>query len=130
MGLYVKVGCSPLLKKLKIMSYTIYIISVETRLKKMTLFNIKLCKKITISKDDGAMPIHFNEQDIISCVFISARLQLADPHNSIRMILLLILEQKYTRFDSNMGLCRSVSSIKSFMGSMNGRDKDVVYNSI
>ena len=57
-------------------------------LKKMTLFNIELSKKIipeclrlgdsffthmtvfgTISKEDGAMPIHFDERDVISCVF-------------------------------------------------------------
>ena len=54
----------------------------------MTLFHIELCKKIvpeclrlwdtffihmsvfgTISKDDGEIPIHFDERDIISCVF-------------------------------------------------------------
>ena len=57
-------------------------------LKKMTLFQIELSKKIipeclwlgdtffthmsvfgTINKEDGTMSIHFNERDIISCVF-------------------------------------------------------------
>ena len=60
----------------------------DKELKKITLFNIELAKKIipeclrlgnsffthmsvfgTLNKADGAMPIHFDERDIISCVF-------------------------------------------------------------
>ena len=60
----------------------------DKHLKKVTLLNIELSRKIippclrlgdsffthmsvfgTISKEDGKMPIHFDERDIISCVF-------------------------------------------------------------
>ena len=60
----------------------------DKRLKKMTLFNVELARKIipqclrlggsffthmsvfgTISKEDGKMPLHFDERDIISCIF-------------------------------------------------------------
>ena len=60
----------------------------DIELKKMTLFNVELSRKIipeclrlgntffthmsvfgTLNKDDGVMPIHFDERDLISCVF-------------------------------------------------------------
>ena len=60
----------------------------DKHLKKVTLLNVELSRKIIpkclrlgesffthmsvfgiISKDDGEMPIHFDERDIISCVF-------------------------------------------------------------
>ena len=60
----------------------------DKELKKITLLNIELSKKIipeclrlggsffthmsvfgTLNKDDGVMPIHFDERDIISCIF-------------------------------------------------------------
>jgi len=60
----------------------------DKNLRKMTLFNIGLAKKIipeclrlgdtffthmsvfgTVDKLDGEMPVHFDEQDLISCVF-------------------------------------------------------------
>ena len=60
----------------------------DKKMKKLTLFNIELAKNIipdclwlgdsffthmpvfgTINKEDGQMPIHFDERDIISCVF-------------------------------------------------------------
>ena len=60
----------------------------DKSLKKVTLFNIELARKIipqclrlggsffthmsvfgTINKEDGQMPIHFDERDIISCIF-------------------------------------------------------------
>ena len=65
----------------------LHYISTDKVLKKMTLFNIELARKIipeclrlggtffthmtvfwTLSKDDGKMPLHFDERDIISCV--------------------------------------------------------------
>ena len=60
----------------------------DTKLKKITLLNLELSKKIipeclrlgdifwthmsvfsTLNKEDGQMPIHFDERDVISCVF-------------------------------------------------------------
>ena len=60
----------------------------DKSLRKMTLFNIELARKIipeclrlgdtffthmsvfgTLNKDDGQMPVHFDERDLISCVF-------------------------------------------------------------
>ena len=60
----------------------------DNTLKKMTLFNIELVRKLipeclrlgnsffthmtvfgTVNKEDGSMPIHFDERDLISCVF-------------------------------------------------------------
>ena len=60
----------------------------DKQLKKMTLFNVQLARKIipeclrlggslfthmsvfgTINKEDGKMPLHFDERDIISCIF-------------------------------------------------------------
>jgi len=60
----------------------------DKNMKKLTLFNIQLAKKIipeclrlgdsffthmtvfgTVNKEDGEMPIHFDERDLISCVF-------------------------------------------------------------
>ena len=71
------------------MFYTIFTIyATIIFLKKLTLFQIQLSKKIipeclrlgdiffthmsvfgTINKEDGTMSIHFDERDIISCVF-------------------------------------------------------------
>ena len=60
----------------------------DPKMKKLTLFNIQLSKNIipeclrlgdsffthmtvfgTVNKEDGEMPIHFDERDLISCVF-------------------------------------------------------------
>ena len=66
----------------------------DKEMKKLTLLNIQLSKKIipeclrlgdsffthmsvfgTINKEDGEMPIHFDERDLISCVFHLGRVQ-------------------------------------------------------
>ena len=60
----------------------------DKNMKKLTLFNIELAKKIipeclrlgdsffthmtvfeTVNKEDGVIPIHYDERDLISCVF-------------------------------------------------------------
>ena len=60
----------------------------DNELKQMTLFDIELSRNIipeclrlgntffthmsvfgTLNKDDGEMPIHFDERDVISCIF-------------------------------------------------------------
>ena len=66
----------------------LYNICVDKETKKQTLLNIELSKRIipeylrlgdsffihmsvfgTVNKEDGEMPIHFDERDIILCVF-------------------------------------------------------------
>ena len=119
----------------------------DKALRQITLFNIELAQKIiseclrlgdtffthmsvfgTVNKADGQMRIHFDERNLISCVFhlgqtikggATSFTQVARQKNRVIV---------FTRYHSGMVIFKFVFLLKYFTVSMIGRDDDVEFN--
>jgi len=82
----------------------------------------------TVNKEDGEMPIHFDERDLISCVYHLGKVLHGGSTSFYSGDKPDKPGNKFIRFPSDMEPYKLVSLTMSFTVLMIGRGKDVVFN--